>query len=72
VICEEISTNANSNRVILDIYPTMKGEKKKVDKPITNASKSREKECQYYKKYNHQEKKCFWNPNKLKNKLKEK
>jgi hypothetical protein len=50
----------------------MKGEKKKVDKPITNASKSREKECQHYKKYNHQEKKCFWNPNKLKNKLKEK
>jgi hypothetical protein len=45
VIFKEISTNANGNRVILNIYPMMKGEKKKVDKPTTNASKSREKEC---------------------------
>jgi hypothetical protein len=45
VIYEEISTNVNGNWVILDIYPMMKGEKKKVNKPTTNASKSREKEC---------------------------
>jgi len=38
VIYKEISTNANGNRVILNIYPMMKGEKKKVDKPTTNAS----------------------------------
>ncbi len=49
----------------------MKGEKKKVDKPMTTARKLRENECQYYKKSNHKEKKCFWNPNKLENKLKE-
>jgi hypothetical protein len=28
VICEENSTNACGNRVILDIYPMMKGKKK--------------------------------------------
>jgi hypothetical protein len=50
----------------------MKREKKKFDKPTTNASKLRENECQYYKISNHQEEKCFWNPNKLENKLKEK
>jgi hypothetical protein len=30
IICGESSTNANGNGVILDIYPMMKGEKKKV------------------------------------------
>jgi hypothetical protein len=55
----------------MDVYPMMKGEKKKVDKPMTTARKLRENECQYYKKSNHKEKKCFWNPNKLENKLKE-
>jgi hypothetical protein len=49
----------------------MKGEKKKVEKPLANASKLGE-ECQYCKKSNHQENKCFWNPNNLNNKLKEK
>jgi hypothetical protein len=28
VICEESSTNANGNMVILDVYPMMKGENK--------------------------------------------
>jgi hypothetical protein len=55
IICEENSTDADGNRVILDVYPMTKGEKKKVEKPLANASKSREKECQYCKKYNHQE-----------------
>jgi hypothetical protein len=47
---------------ILNMYQMMKRENKKVEKPIANTSKSRE-ECQYCKKMNHQEKKCFWNPN---------
>jgi hypothetical protein len=34
-------------RFIQDIYPMMKGEKKKVEKPLANANKSGEKECQY-------------------------
>jgi hypothetical protein len=38
MICEN-STNANGNRVILNVYPMMKGEKKKMEKPIANASK---------------------------------
>ncbi len=71
VICEESSTHAYGNRVILDVYPMMKGEKRKVEKLPTNASKSWE-ECQYSKKSNHQEENCFWNPNNPNNKLKEK
>jgi hypothetical protein len=67
MICEESSTNVDGNRVILNVYPMMKREKKKVEKPISNTSKSRE-ECQYCKKTNHQEKKCFQNPNNLENK----
>jgi hypothetical protein len=39
-----------------------------VEKPIDNTSKSREKQCQYCKKTNHQKNKCFWNPNNLENK----
>lgn len=31
------TTNADNNRVILDIYPMMKGEKEKVEKPTANA-----------------------------------
>jgi hypothetical protein len=50
----------------------MKGEKKKVKKPTGTTSKLGEKECQFSKKTNHQKKKCFWNPNNLENKLKEK
>jgi hypothetical protein len=50
MICEENSINANDNWVILNVYPIMKGEKRKMEKPTTNASKSKEKECQYYKK----------------------
>jgi hypothetical protein len=45
MICEENSTNANGNMVILNVYPMMKGEKRKMEKPIANASKSKEKEC---------------------------
>jgi hypothetical protein len=29
----------------MDVYPMMKGEKKKVDKPMTNARKLKETEC---------------------------
>ncbi len=47
----------------------MKGEKKKVEKPIANASKLGEKECQYCKKSNHK-KKAFGTPNNPKNKVK--
>jgi hypothetical protein len=32
IICEEKSTYVDGNKVVLDIYPTMKGEKKKVKK----------------------------------------
>ncbi len=46
IIYEENSTDADGNMVILDVYPMMKGEKKKVEKPLTNASKLGEKECQ--------------------------
>jgi hypothetical protein len=53
VICEESSTYANGNMVILDVYPMTKGKKKKVEKLPTNANKPREKKCQYSKKFNH-------------------
>jgi hypothetical protein len=53
VICKENFTNDDGNRVILDVYLIMKRENKKVDKPSVNVSKSREKECQYWKKSNH-------------------
>ncbi len=45
VICEESSTYANDNKVILDTYPMMKGEKKKVEKPPTIAKNLGKKEC---------------------------
>jgi hypothetical protein len=41
-----------------------------VEKPIANENKLRGKEWQYCKKSNHK-KKWFWNPNNLKNKLKQ-
>ncbi len=53
IIYEENSTDADGNMVILDVYPMMKGEKKKVEKPLANANKLGEKECQYWKKFNH-------------------
>ncbi len=53
MICEENSINVDGNWVILNVYPMMKREKKKVENPIANTSKSREKECQYCKKTNH-------------------
>jgi hypothetical protein len=53
IIYGESFTNVDGNRVILDVYPIMRGEKKKVEKPLANASKSKEKECQYCKKSNH-------------------
>jgi len=71
IICEESSMNVNDNLVILNVYPMMKGEKKKVKKPLATIRKSRE-ECQFCRKSNHQKEKCFWNPNNLENKLKEK
>jgi hypothetical protein len=39
IICEENSTNVNNNRVILNVYPMMNGEKKKVEKFLANANK---------------------------------
>jgi hypothetical protein len=57
-LCEESFTNVDGNKVILNVYPMTNGENKKVEKPSTNANKSRKKECQYCKKSNHQEK-CF-------------
>jgi hypothetical protein len=39
MICEESSTNANSNQVILDVCPMMKGEKKKIKKFRASARK---------------------------------
>jgi hypothetical protein len=72
IICEESSIDVDGNRVILNVYPMMTGEKKKVEKFPTNASKLGEKECRYSKKFNHQGKKCFWNPNNPKKKLKKK
>jgi hypothetical protein len=63
VIYEENPTNADHNMVILDIYPIMKGDNKKVEENSANANKVRDKECQYCKKSNHQKEKCFWNPN---------
>jgi hypothetical protein len=71
IICEENFIDVDGTMVILYVYPMTK-EKKKVKKPLANASKSGEKECQYCKKSNHQEEKCFWNTNNPKNKLKEK
>ncbi len=54
VICEENFTDVDDNRVILlNIYPMMNGENKRVKKLLTNASKLGEKECQYRKKSNH-------------------
>jgi hypothetical protein len=44
IICEESSMNVNDNLVILNVYPMMKGEKKKVKKPLATIRKSRE-EC---------------------------
>jgi hypothetical protein len=40
----------------------MKGEEKKVDKSIANASKLGEKECPYCKKSNHKKKSVFGTP----------
>jgi hypothetical protein len=40
MIYEENSMNNDSNKVMLNVYPMMKGEKKKVEKPAANANKS--------------------------------
>lgn len=72
IICEENSIDIDGNRVILNVYPMMTtGEKKKVEKLPTNASKLGE-ECKYSKKFNHQGKKYFWNPYNPKKKQKKK
>jgi hypothetical protein len=44
MIYGESSMNNDSNKVILYVYPMMKGEKKKVEKLVANANKSRETE----------------------------
>ncbi len=54
IIYEESFIDVDNKKVILNVYSMMKGEKKKVKKPLTNASKLKEKECQYCKKFNHQ------------------
>jgi len=45
IIYEESFIDVDNKKVILDVYSMMKGEKKKVEKPPTNASKLRKKEC---------------------------
>jgi hypothetical protein len=71
VICEKNSTNAYGNQVLLDVYPMMKGDKKKIEKQFAWGSKQGEKEIHYYIKSSHLKDKCFWNLNNLGN-LKEK
>jgi hypothetical protein len=45
IICQEIPLDANHNQVILDVYPIMKGDKKKTKKqPVIGGNKQREKE----------------------------
>ncbi len=42
VFCEKNSTNAYGNQVLLDVYPMMKGDKKKIEKQFAQvASKGR-------------------------------
>jgi hypothetical protein len=50
IICEESFIDVDGNMVILNVYPMMKGEKKKVEKQQANTNKTREKEWQYCKK----------------------
>jgi hypothetical protein len=42
IIYEKSFIDIDGNRVILNVYPMMKGGKNKVEKPTTNTSKSRE------------------------------
>jgi hypothetical protein len=56
MICEESSINVDDNWAIININLMMKGEKKKVEKPIANENKLRGKEWQYCKKSNHKKK----------------
>jgi len=45
IIYQESPFDANYNKVILDVYPIMKGNKKKTNKqPIIGGNKQREKE----------------------------
>jgi hypothetical protein len=69
-IYEENSTYVYGKKVIL-IHDD-EGSKEKGGKTPSNANKLGEKEGQYCKKSNHQKKKCFWNLDNPKNKLKEK
>jgi hypothetical protein len=71
VFCEKNSTNAYGNQVLLDVYPIIKGDKKKIEKQFAHGSKQGEKDIHYYIKFSHSKAKCFWNLNNLSN-LKEK
>jgi hypothetical protein len=72
VVCEKKSTYVDDNKVILDMHQLMKGDFFKMEKPPIMISKMMENECQYCQRSNHSKEKCFWNPNNLDNKLKEK
>jgi hypothetical protein len=69
IIYEENPINANNNMVILDIYPIMKGDNKKVEENSANANKTKDKQCQYCKKSKHQKEKCLWNLNNSEKKI---
>jgi hypothetical protein len=44
VICEKNSTNAYGNQVLLDVYPMMKGDKKKIENNLLEvASKGKKR-----------------------------
>jgi len=54
IICQESPLDSNYNKVILDVYPIMKGNKKKTNKqPIIGGNKQRGKKLKYCKKSNH-------------------
>jgi hypothetical protein len=48
VICGESFTNVNGNGVILDIYPMMKGEKKKVSPFMIGIPKKEKKDLRIF------------------------
>jgi len=72
VVCEKKSTYVDDNKVILDMHQLMKGDFVKMKKPPIMISKMMKNECQYCQRSNHSKEKCFWNPNNLDKKLKEK
>ncbi len=71
IVCEESSIDVDNDWVVVNVYPMMKGKKKKTCKQPMGGSKQGGK-CKYCKKSNHPKDMCFWNLNNIDNKLKEK